>query len=255
MRSPTSEHALSLPLISFCTSCFNRAYQLKQTFAANASTISDDPRVEWIILNYSSQDDLHEYMINNLPAISRRIIYAVDSSRRPWHLSVAKNIAHRIASGLILMNLDCDNYIGPSIPIIKDHFARGTKMLHLWSGIFRDGTCGRIATTKDTFYALGGYDEALHPMGYQDRDFLRRALKSGLGSPCAHIKCPIGSSIINSKLESIRYCATKGLTWEDYERANRVQSDSNIASGRFIANVDTARFKGVLDIYRGKLTQ
>lgn len=38
-----------------------------------------------------------------------------------WHVSFAKNLAHKVGVGDILVNIDCDNFIDDSVTVI-DHF-------------------------------------------------------------------------------------------------------------------------------------
>jgi hypothetical protein len=220
--------------VSFCTTCSNRSHQLKQVFDDNARKVAESPGTEWVIVNYNSSDDLDNYLLSRLPHVSERILYFRETSRRPWHVSVAKNIAHRVASGEVLMNLDCDNTISNAADVIRVYAMSGCKVLHMWSGKLGDGTYGRIAIAKDVFHALGGYDESFYPMGYQDYDLVRRATAAGvLGR---RLQCPPGMALPNTKEESIRHCGIKGMTWDDFNRANRARSLSNVAAGRLVAN-------------------
>jgi len=198
--------------------------------------IRRDPQFEWVLLNYNSADGLHEFMRKQLPSLPSRILYLREQSGRPWHLSVAKNIAHRLASGNILVNLDCDNFIGDAGTVVREQCLKGAAVVHLWSGRWRDGTCGRIAIVRDLFYALGGYDESFHPMGYQDRDLLNRAAATG----AAVVHCPGSSALAipNGKDESMRHCRG-ALAWEECMEANKRQSQANIAAGCLAANGQT----------------
>ena len=81
------------------------------------------------------------------------------------------------------MNLECDNFIHNSLEAIR---SSRLKIVHHWSGEIGDGTHGRISVDRDAFYSLGGYDESFYPMGYQDTDFLNRAL----GLSLIHISEP-----------------------------------------------------------------
>ena len=224
------------PTISFCTTCFNRAYQLKQVFAANAKVIAQDRTLEWVILNYASEDDLDEFMRRQLPAVSRRIVYARETKKWPWHASIAKNMAHRLGAGAVLMNLDGDNFIGNAAEVIRLIFAEGAKVLHLQSDTRRDGTYGRIAMAREVFHSLGGYDETFEPMAYQDCDLLIRAVASGLGEPAWRYPTPPGSAIRNSIPDKIKNCLSRGLTWQQMQRINREKSVRNLAARRFVAN-------------------
>jgi hypothetical protein len=227
----------NIPLISFCSTCANRAYQLKQTFAANARLVSEHLNVEWVILNYSSNDDLDAFMASELAASSDRIRYARQLGERNWHASVAKNIAHRLARGQFLVNLDCDNFIGDAIGTIQTYLDQGIKLLHLWSGQYHDGTFGRIGMLSELFLELGGYDESFHPMGFQDGDLLRRAAAHGI--PIIHVPCASHLAIPNTKEESIRHCSVEGYTWRDYDRLNRQKSQANLVANHLRANTAT----------------
>ena len=153
----------SSPTISFCTTCHNRLYQLKSVFDANAAAIARNSDTDWTILNFNSEDNIDDFMFSKLRSCPPTVHYVTEASGRPWHLSVAKNIAHRLATGSVLVNLDCDNLIGDAIDVVRRFFDQGCKILHMWSGIHRDGTCGRIAVAKDVFYKLQGYDESFLP--------------------------------------------------------------------------------------------
>jgi hypothetical protein len=221
--------------ISFCTTCHNRAYQLKQVFEKNLSTILQDSHdVEWVVLDYNSQDDLHPFITERLKDIGGGLTYVRERSGRPWHVCIAKNIAHNLANGDILMNLDCDNSIGDALTIIRDEFRGSIGCLHLWSGRYGDGTFGRIATRRHMFRAAGGYDEDFYPMAFQDVDFLQR-LKD-LGVVVKHRPCQPSLAIPNSEDDSTANCSVNGMKWEDFQRANRAKSLANRRAKRFIAN-------------------
>jgi hypothetical protein len=242
------------PAISFCTTCHNRAYQLKQVFAANAAVIAADPTLEWVILNYASGDDLDGFLRAQLPRMSHRIVYAHEKTSRAWHVAIAKNMAHRLATGAVLMNLDCDNYIANAPAIIRVAFAEGTKVLHLRSKVWNDGTYGRIAMTRKVFHALGGYDESFLPMTHQDQDLLKRAMLSGLGEPAWVYHSPAGSAIANTRRTTMRHCSDRQMTWTQMRDINRAKSDRNLAAKKFVANADTGWCRMNPIILRGLAT-
>ncbi|HTB79580.1 MAG TPA: glycosyltransferase family A protein [Opitutaceae bacterium] len=235
--------------ISFCTTCSNRLNQLSQVFDKNSKAASEEIDIEWVVLNFGSLDGLHEFMLERLPSSSNRIVYAQELSGRSWHSCIAKNAAHQIATGDILVNLDCDNLIGDAIQIIRDYFSQGCQALHLWSGVFGDGTYGRIAILRKLFYDLGGYDESFYPMGYQDTDLLKRA--SALGIPALHSRCSAAFAIKNTKDDSTRSCAQKGHSWRDFNRMNKELSFANIANGKLVANAITGLQYPNVRLFRG----
>jgi glycosyltransferase involved in cell wall biosynthesis len=224
----------SLRKISFCTTCRNRLWQFLKTFEVNAELVGNKKDVEWIILDFCSADRLDDYMTSVLPNFSKRIVYIRLIDNLPWHVSVAKNMAHSFATGDILANLDCDNFIGHFWDMIRVGFKNDNIILHNWSGISGDGTFGRIALTKNTFHSLGGYDERFFPMGYQDTDLLNRA--RCMGFHYLRALCYPSLAIPNTKKESIANCNTGNLTWLDYQQMNREISRINIKNKIFRAN-------------------
>jgi glycosyltransferase involved in cell wall biosynthesis len=221
-------------MISFCTTCSNRLYQFKQTFADTLKIILEDPDTEWVILNLNSKDALHEFMLEQIPALPPRVIYARAQSDHPWHVGVAKNVAHRLARGSILVNLDCDNYIGEMLQLSRAKFTPRIQAIHFWSGVLKDGTFGRIAIRRNAFLRLGGYDEAFHPMGYHDADLIERAKATGMS--ILHIPCSKGSAIWNDKQESMRYCNGSISDWETMNLENTAKSKLNLVNHQLVAN-------------------
>jgi hypothetical protein len=106
------------------------------------------------------------------------VFFEVTSEVR-WSSPRAKNLAHRVAGGSYLFNLDADNRIGPAdVALVEQAAARG-EAVHQWAGNWTDGSFGRIGLPRDLYHTLGGYDESMLPMAGQDMDLLRRIHGSG----------------------------------------------------------------------------
>lgn len=223
------------PRISFCTTCRDRTYQLRRVFDRNIDSLLAHPQIEWVLLNYASRDDLHEFVMSRLAALPSRFVYAWLASDRPWHLSVAKNSVHRLGCGSILANLDCDNCIGDAVALITEKLISEAVVLHMWTGEAHDGSCGRIALHASTFHTLGGYDEGMRPMGYQDKDLLARAAAANFQVVSA--TAARGQTVRNGKAESVRACGDgREATWEKYNTYNRKRSQANIDARIYTAN-------------------
>ena len=224
--------------ISFCTTCMGRLFQLEQTLPMNLESMSRYDDVEFAILNYNSPDGLHEWIQKHYMQhiATGRIRYAINPEPVLFHSSKAKNQAHRLATGDVLVNLDADNFIGRSYDIIKTVFTQDQKtVLHMFSGFPRDGTCGRVALHKEYYYKLGGYDESFLPTGSQDIDLIERAKAYGLNYIWIRDK-RIGRAIRNSRELKMKYT---GYVVEDYEKhikTNRDKMAQNINAGRLVAN-------------------
>jgi len=194
--------------ISFCTTCGNRREHLERTLRSNlkASRTSMGFKVEFVVLDYNSQDGLKEWVFSSkeiAPYLEDgTIIYARTEDHAFFRMAHAKNMAARIATGNVICNLDADNFTDdPNHP-------SSTSFVNFLGQIFtlqpeslvtpcrafvrthmngQWGASGRIAVSKNTFLRLGGYDESgfasefglKHGWGLDDDDFLMRAENSG----------------------------------------------------------------------------
>jgi len=100
--------------ISFCTTCKDRFWQIRQTLPINlekASAFKD--RVEFILVDFGSQDGLCGWVLENFKEElqSGYLKYYYTDALPKWHASIAKNTAHCLAKGEILVNLDADNFL------------------------------------------------------------------------------------------------------------------------------------------------
>jgi len=134
---------------------------------------------DWVLNDAVIQEEL----------AAERVIYAnVMDEISVFHHAHAKNIAHMLATGDVLCNVDADNFTGQG-------FARQLKLLFDKHknivtnpclqlakdiGTEKGGMFGRIALRKTDFLTLNGYDEAFVGWGKEDTDIIRRAKLLGL---------------------------------------------------------------------------
>lgn len=159
------------PKISFCTTCMNRASFIKKTFKHNLNLF--DGEVEFVLLNYSSSDDLEDYVKSELIDFidSGKLFYYKTTDYDKFHVTHAKNMAHKLATGDILVNLDSDIIMSSDVyDFIKSNIINHDAYIHSRHG----GTGGFISVSKKVFYDVGGYDEKLRGWGNEDADFLSR---------------------------------------------------------------------------------
>jgi glycosyltransferase involved in cell wall biosynthesis len=173
--------------ISFCTSCGNRLWQLRETLPANLQQLPDDD--ELVIVDYGSSDGLSDWIWSNFHAEIHqgKIVFFETSKDVRWSSPRAKNLAHRLANKDYLFNLDADGFITTDDIAKISSAAQNGDVCRQWSEE-DDGSFGRIGLPTALFYTLGGYDETLLPMTWQDVDFLERLALAGkrateLGSP------------------------------------------------------------------------
>lgn len=226
-------------VIGFCTACCNRLHQLTEVFDANIEALRDNADITWTLLDYGSNDGLRHFVFERLDYAPPRFTYVAPIlAVSGWHGSIAKNLAHRESNAEIIMNLDADNRIGDAAQVIRNYFHQGCEVLHMWSGVYPDGTYGRIALLKVIFDELGGYDEAFYPMGFHDTDLLLRARALGY----TVLWAPSHSTMaqINTKDDSVVNCRTDGLAWRDFNEINKESSARNIEQRKLIANLNSS---------------
>ncbi len=191
-----------------------RLHHLKETLPVNIrdNTRPGDPEVEFVIVNYNSPDGLEDWIKSDpeMNAWMRQgiITYAKYKDASHFRHAHAKNMAHRLASGNIVCNLDADNFTGPGFAsFIAQKMSPDphASVLHadfrFLQGIsIKDaGFFGRIALSRENFMRMGGYDESFRGWGGEDNNMIVRAFSFGLKS--AKIDNPAFLRIISHEHE------------------------------------------------------
>lgn len=227
--------------ISFCTTCMGRLYNLKETLPKNIESNSDYENLEFVVLDYNSNDGLGDWVKNNMMnhIESGRLSYYRTIEPINFSMSHSRNIAFKVARGEIVNNLDADNFTfndnetGESWASYLNRlanqcdqkviFAKGKRSMH-----------GRIGFYKNEFIdLLGGYDEQLFGYGHDDHDLVKRAWALGFtmywwgGQYCSRIKTSRREK--NSNL---------ARPWKITENENKAKSAENLSRGIFKANKD-----------------
>ena len=159
--------------LTFCTTCKGRLHHLKKTLPSNLKAGEAFSNVDFVLLNYDSPDELHDWTRESLsePIGESRLVYYRLAGSRPFHMSHAKNVAHLLARGDVLCNLDADNYVDSAF------IEASLKLFACENDVVTHGrrcAWGRIALRKTDFMKVGGYEEALEGWGCEDQDLLAR---------------------------------------------------------------------------------
>ena len=230
--------------ISFCITCMNRLFQLKQTIFKNLQDNASYPNCEFIIVNYNSQDGLHEWVAENLKAEieTGRIKYFHTKEAPGWHAAHAKNIAHFLAAGDVVVNLDGDNFTGKDFAFYINYLYQTHPGQDLLLNFKKDkyyGTYGRICMTRKAFTSLGGYDEDLHAIGGEDTDLVERGIAYHL--PYHNIEIENFLKYIeNTNNERVKN-TTLSNSFAYYNKINKDKTEQRVASHDLIANVGKAK--------------
>ena len=168
---------------------------------------------KFVILDYNSQDNLSDYLLQyyQKDIVSGKLaVYSFPTAGK-FHMAHAKNMAHRcglLEGGDILVNLDADNFTGPGfVDYIAQQFQTQEPMF-LWSRMVKEPECcpncngverrvcatcrgtgfvgrlprgisGRIAVTANAFLKSGGYNEQFNTWSPDDADFNFRLRRLG----------------------------------------------------------------------------
>jgi hypothetical protein len=159
-----------------------RAHHLKLTLPHNMALLKSYRKAYQVLLDYNSPDDLGGWIRARFQPelISGLLVYFHTTEPRTFLTAHAKNVAHRLAHGEHLCNLDADNILTPEfLEEVILELPTGCRDRILVS-YTPGGAYGRTVVPKVIFDQLGGYDEEMcYGWGYEDTDLRRRAQLSG----------------------------------------------------------------------------
>lgn len=220
-----------------CITCMGRLHHLKRTLKRNIVWNHDYPRLEFVLLDYNSQDGLEDWVRDKMQRHLEGglLVYYKEREAKHFIPSHAKNVCHRLASGEIVCNLDADNLTGAGFAAhLNDLFGTESGLVTRPGHITPEGLCGRIAIRRTDFDSLGGYNEEFdHGWGPEDNDLVLRARALGF-------ELRAYSQIYNIRPLAHSYAERCRMTRIDRigESANRIQelSTANLQAGKFVAN-------------------
>lgn len=173
--------------ISFCTVSMNRLHHLRETLPVNISDNENYPELEFVILDYNSDDELEEYIKNNIHNHVRdgRVVYYRTNIPDYFDRSHSRNLCFKLATGNIVCNVDADNYTGKDFAFFINEFFNQNSNIFLTTIGGKHSTkdsLGRICMKKDDFIALRGFDERMSCYGFEDNDMVNRLLQAKLSA-------------------------------------------------------------------------
>ena len=168
--------------ISFCITCMNRLKHLQETLEKNILDNFLVDEVEFVVLDYNSQDGLEEWIARSMMKYIEMGILVYYRTTEPVHYlrSHSRNMVFRLAEGKIVCNLDADNYLGKGFAeFMLKEFQEKKKIFYTSNLCVRD-VFGRICLEKEAFMAVKGYNELLVGYGVEDA-YLSACLVLDLG--------------------------------------------------------------------------
>lgn len=249
---PEEPAAAPRPPVTYCVTCRNRLHQLRETLPGNLR-VAGAAGHSVALVDYGSEDGLSGFVWDGFRDWIGRGTLRFFEVDRPaaWHAPRAKNLAHRIAPGGYLFNLDGDNHLTAADARMVAACAASGCIAWQFSGDYEDGSFGRIGLPADTFAALGGYDESFHPMGHQDTDLLARALASGRS--LARLPATAAAPIRNTVGDKVAHLAG-AASGESARRALWTRmNELNIADGTLRSTLEGPRRGAGFATFDGRL--
>ncbi len=214
-----------------------RLHHLRETLRHNIGLVEKLKGVELVILDYNSQDGLESWAECELAGPIRDGVVNYYRTELPsfFHMAHGKNVAHRVAMGDIVCNLDADNFLSNEfIEFVSNTFQHSNERLFLAPQEY-DGAYGRLVIPKYWFERLGGYDEDFEwGWGYEDDDLRHRARILGLEEKT--IPPNTVSSLEHSEEERVKNSKLKDKA--ESKHRHETMSHQKRNSGMIIANVN-----------------
>ena len=170
--------------LCYFTVVMNRLHHVEKTLPANLRNNSSDSTC-FLILDYNSQDGLQDYILENYQQELKRgkLAYHRYAHAKYFSHSHSRNMAVRLADTPFVCNLDADNFTGEGFDAyLLEQFALHPQVVI--SALSNEqqiyGAFGRMATRREHFAAVGGYDESFKGYGFEDYDLVHRLEQSGL---------------------------------------------------------------------------
>lgn len=176
--------------ISLCVVCMNRSWQLKYTLQRNIADSKSYPNLEFVLLNYNSQDDMDEWVKSNMQTFidNGRLVYYRTDQPKVFNHSHAKNLAFKLASGDILCSINADHFTGEGFAeFVNTQFIDNedvviTPIVSRTSQqecVAKD-VLGKVCVSRNAFLSVKGFDERMLSYGFEDLDFVNRLEMIGI---------------------------------------------------------------------------
>jgi glycosyltransferase involved in cell wall biosynthesis len=158
------------PIFSIITTCKGRLNHLRQTLPAMAG----QPGVEVVVVDYACPEGTADWVNRHFPSVK-----TVEVENQPtFNTSHARNLGAAAATGTWLCFMDADVTPGPEFAA---HFAQRLVPGRFFTAApFAPEICGTCVVPRRAYRRAGGYDEAMEPWSYEDKDLYVRLKQMGL---------------------------------------------------------------------------
>jgi glycosyltransferase involved in cell wall biosynthesis len=164
--------------ITFCTANKGYTKYLKQVYKNNLD-VANDPKYNFVLLNYDSPDDMEQWVRTELRDYIRtgKLIYEVKQNLPIFNMAKSKNLSHSYATGDYICNLDADNILTTEFLEWMDELI-ATQPPFITHGSSH-GAGGRVIVKRTDFINMGGYNENYELLG-DHHELVRLGVDHGL---------------------------------------------------------------------------
>ncbi len=218
-------------LISLCIPCHARTSDLKRVMPFLLVAANYSPPVEIVVVDYTSPDDLREFMgkvMNSYLERGNIIVYRHYGKRDYYHMAHARNLSVMAASGEYIVISSAD------IILAENFFAKIRSILEETGADWLQPRRyqGVIVCKRSEFIAAGGYDERFEYYGPEDRDLALRLERRGLKK--GRYPSNLLTVLYTPREEKARNYRIRSL-WRMKDEMHKIFKE-NIANGVLVAN-------------------
>lgn len=160
-------------------------YQLKETLLKNIIDNIEYDDLEFILLDYNSQDNMQEWVKHNFDEFiaTGKLVYYRTEQPLEFNHSHSKNLAFKLASGEIVCNIHADHFTGKGFAAFTNAEFQRTEDVFLTTIDYHNkqsnyspanDVLGKICVKKSDFLRVGGFDERMQKYAFEDYDFANR---------------------------------------------------------------------------------
>lgn len=164
-------------MISYCTTCHNRLWQLQKTLPHNMQYLKKD-EIELVIVAYNDdsvkpflQANYADYLDDGRIRVIEHNENKIFDDGSTWSCGYVKDIAHRAGLGDVLFNLDADNFIDDDLHIALLSLPPNALLITKQSEWQPDGRSGRIGCHRTDYGKISYRDKGRR----DDGDFMIQA--------------------------------------------------------------------------------
>jgi len=157
----------------------NRTDDLKRVMSYRLDAAERSMPIEFVILDYNSQDDLRDFVMGELSrhcdAAGILLTYRKFMARNYYHQAHAYNLSVMSAHGEYVCIMGADTFPDMDyFPVVRSLISTGCRWIE------DKRYKGAVCVKWSDFVAIGGYDERFEFYGSEDRDLAVRLARLGI---------------------------------------------------------------------------